>query len=96
MNIFICIICVNVSENITDLKSKCIAISLRFSTLSSWIAFCESYLAGTIQRAFNPLQEELKTQPGLEYVELEVVIYADDFLRSTKDIGNECLWSGIL
>jgi len=44
-------------------------------------------LTGQIKQAFKPLQEELRKQPGLENVELEVSVYEHDFVRSVKQIG---------
>jgi len=79
----------NVSDNITSFKSDCIAIYLRFTTLSSWISFCEKYLSDVFHKAFSPLTEELRNQLGLERVEIEVVMCRQDFLRSTKDISKQ-------
>jgi len=73
--------------DITSLESECLAVYLHFKTLSSWISFFDKYLTGQITHAFHPLQEELRKQPGLEHVELDVFVYENDFLRSVKTIG---------
>jgi len=72
---------------ITSLQSECLAVYLHFKSLSSWISFIDKYLTGQITHAFLPLQEELRKQPGLENVELDVVVYENDFIRSVKQIG---------
>ena len=73
----------------TSLKSECLAVYLHFKSLSSWISFFDKYLTGQITRAFLPLQEELRKQPGLENVELDVVVYENDFIFSVKQIGTQ-------
>ena len=73
--------------DITSLKSECLAVYLHFKSLSSWISFFDKYLTGQITYAFLPLQEELRKQPELENVELDVVVYENDFIRSVQQIG---------
>ena len=79
----------NISDgtHINSLKKECLAIYLHFKSFSSWRKFLEKYLTGQIKQAFKPLQEELRKQPGLENVELEVSVYEHDFVRSVKQIG---------
>jgi len=73
--------------DITSLKSECLAVYLHFMSLSSWISFFDKYLTGKITHAFLPLQEELRKQPGLEKVELDIVVYEQDFIHSVQHIG---------
>jgi len=72
---------------ITDVKHECLAIYVKFKSLKAWITFFERYLSLEIQKAFDPLQEEIRRQKGFEQVELEVVVYEKDFLQGANDIG---------
>jgi len=74
-------------SKIKGLEIACLAIHLHFKSFCSWRKFLEKYLTGKIKQAFNPLQEVLRKQPGLENVELEVAVYEHDFIRSFKQIG---------
>ena len=83
----------NVSDDtkITALKNECLAIYLHFTSYYSWRKFLEKYLTGQIKQAFNPLQEVLRKQPGLENVELEIAVYELDFIHSVKQIGKNLI-----
>ena len=60
---------------------------MKFKSLKAWLAFFERYLTLEIQKAFDPLQEEIRRQKGFEQVELEVIVYQKDFLQGVNDIG---------
>jgi len=88
-------ICITGGADITSVSSACLAVYLHFKYLSSWIAFFDKYLEGEIKQAFNPLQKELRKQRGLENVELEVIVFEEDFQRSVKTIGTRYITKSI-
>ncbi|XP_052786871.1 probable helicase with zinc finger domain isoform X2 [Mya arenaria] len=73
-------------NEITAFKPECLAIYVRCKSLQTWVDLCEKCLAHELTQAFKAVENEVRRLTGLENVQLDVVIYEEDFLKSVNAI----------
>ncbi|WAR30125.1 HELZ-like protein [Mya arenaria] len=75
-------------NEVTALKEECLAIYVRSKSLIAWADLCERCLAKEFTQTFRSVEREVRRLTGLKNVELDVVVYEEDFLKSVNAIGS--------
>ncbi|XP_052786949.1 uncharacterized protein LOC128222124 isoform X1 [Mya arenaria] len=73
-------------NEVTALKEECLAIYVRSKSLIAWADLCERCLAKEFTQTFRSVEREVRRLTGLKNVELDVVVYEEDFLKSVNAI----------
>ncbi|KAH3864934.1 hypothetical protein DPMN_027967 [Dreissena polymorpha] len=73
-------------NEITNLKKKCVEIYIESPTIRSWMTLCADFFNGNIERAFQPLQQCLRTHDEYKNLILEIRLDAEYFFQCMKAV----------
>ena len=75
------------SDHIVGRRAKCVRLSVRCRSFSSWLDLLEECVSGVMTELFKPLELELRKLKGMENVELYVEIMEHDFMTCVVNVG---------
>ncbi|KAH3813863.1 hypothetical protein DPMN_142333 [Dreissena polymorpha] len=73
--------------NINCVKNECMAIYFGYLNLKSWLTFIHKYMNREFDRIFLSVENHLRAYIGYDDLELNVVIYEEDFTISVQSIA---------
>lgn len=76
-------------RHVTKVEQKCIMLTIAFGSLTSLIGLLRDYMNDDLTSQMNQLQQAIQTVDGCAGVELEVIIYKDEFYRVMDELGKQ-------